>query len=122
MIFFAKLICEQEGKEVEIDSRTSDAIALAVRFECPIYTFEFVLSSAGIILDDDDAEDLEDINNISTLFDIGCMELFEPSANPSPPTTSIEKLVENNIFEISQTETGSKGRTRSPNPSYFGDS
>jgi bifunctional DNase/RNase len=52
-IFFAKLICEQNGKEVEIDSRTSDAIALAVRFESPIYTYEFVLNSAGIILDED---------------------------------------------------------------------
>tara|TARA_B110000444_G_C18606292_1_gene485470 strand:- start:90 stop:683 length:594 start_codon:yes stop_codon:yes gene_type:complete len=69
-IFFAKLICEQEGNEVEIDSRTSDAIALAVRFECPIYTFEFVLSSAGIILDDDDAEDLDDINSEINLEEI----------------------------------------------------
>tara|TARA_B100001287_G_scaffold78044_1_gene64932 strand:- start:6594 stop:7187 length:594 start_codon:yes stop_codon:yes gene_type:complete len=55
-IFFAKLICEQQGKEIEIDSRTSDAIALAVRFDCPIYSYEFVLSSAGIILDDDDED------------------------------------------------------------------
>mgnify|MGYP003951760793 CR=1 FL=1 len=59
-IFFAKLICEHEGKEVEIDSRTSDAIALAVRFECPIFTYENVLSSAGIILDDEDLEDEDD--------------------------------------------------------------
>ncbi len=58
-IFFAKLICEQNEVEIEIDSRTSDAIALAVRFECPIYTYEFVLSSAGIILDDDEPEDTE---------------------------------------------------------------
>ena len=58
-IFFAKLICEQDGTEIEIDSRTSDAIALAVRFECPIYTYEFVLSSAGIILDDEEPEDTE---------------------------------------------------------------
>jgi hypothetical protein len=56
-IFFAKLICEHDGKEIEIDSRTSDAIALAVRFECPIYSYEFVLSSAGIILDEEDEED-----------------------------------------------------------------
>ena len=65
-IFFAKLICDQNGKEIEIDSRTSDAIALAVRFECNIYTYEFVLSSAGIILDDEEIEDGdesdEDIN------------------------------------------------------------
>lgn len=52
-IFFSKLICEKDGNEVEIDSRTSDAIALAVRFNCPIYTYEFVLGSAGILLDDD---------------------------------------------------------------------
>lgn len=58
-IFFAKLICDQDGTEIEIDSRTSDAIALAVRFECPIYTYEFVLSSAGIILDDEETEESE---------------------------------------------------------------
>jgi bifunctional DNase/RNase len=52
-IFFAKVICDDGNKEVEIDARTSDAIALAVRFECPIYTYEFILSTAGIILDDD---------------------------------------------------------------------
>jgi bifunctional DNase/RNase len=52
-IFFSKLICEKDGNEIEIDSRTSDAIALAVRFNCPIYTYEFVLGSAGILLEDD---------------------------------------------------------------------
>ena len=51
-IFYAKLICEDNKKEIEIDARTSDAIALAVRFDCPIYTYEFILSAAGIILDD----------------------------------------------------------------------
>lgn len=52
-IFFAKLICKQSGTEVEIDARTSDAIALAVRFNCPVFTFEFILSSAGIVLDEE---------------------------------------------------------------------
>ncbi|MBA3706436.1 MAG: bifunctional nuclease family protein [Bacteroidetes bacterium] len=52
-IFFAKLISNDGTKEVEIDARTSDAIALAVRFSCPINTYEFILSQAGIILDDD---------------------------------------------------------------------
>lgn len=51
-IFFAKLVCNDGSKDVEIDARTSDAIALAVRFDCPIYTYEFILSSAGIILED----------------------------------------------------------------------
>lgn len=52
-IFFAKLITHNGDKEVEIDARTSDAIALAVRFNCPINTYEFILSQAGILLDDD---------------------------------------------------------------------
>ena len=52
-IFFAKLITNNGDKEVEIDARTSDAIALAVRFNCPINTYEFILSQAGILLDDD---------------------------------------------------------------------
>ena len=61
-IFFAKLICEKDGKEVEIDARTSDSIALAVRFNCPISTFEFILSSAGILLEDE--QDFDDGVNI----------------------------------------------------------
>src|SRR5688572_25659456 len=52
-IFYAKLICSDGAREVEIDARTSDAIALAVRFNCEIYTYEFILKSAGIVLDDD---------------------------------------------------------------------
>lgn len=51
-VFFSKLVCIQNGQEFEIDSRTSDAIALAARFGCPIYSYEFILDSAGIILED----------------------------------------------------------------------
>ncbi len=47
-IFHAKLVLEQNGKEVEIDARSSDAIALALRFDCPIYTYEFILGAAGL--------------------------------------------------------------------------
>ncbi len=57
-IFYAKLICGNNEKEIEIDARTSDAIALAVRFDCPIYTYEFILSAAGIILEDQPKEEL----------------------------------------------------------------
>jgi bifunctional DNase/RNase len=53
-IFYAKLICQQDGaNDIEVDARTSDAIALAVRFKCPVYTYEFILSSAGILIDDE---------------------------------------------------------------------
>lgn len=51
-IFYSKLICVSEHDTVEIDSRTSDALALAVRFGCPIYTYENILESAGILMED----------------------------------------------------------------------
>ncbi|TKK65325.1 bifunctional nuclease family protein [Ilyomonas limi] len=51
-IFYSKLICINEHDTVEIDSRTSDALALAVRFGCPIYTYDNILESAGILMED----------------------------------------------------------------------
>ena len=51
-IFYAKLICTDGTKDVEIDARTSDAIALAVRFNCPIFTYEQILAVAGTLLDE----------------------------------------------------------------------
>jgi bifunctional DNase/RNase len=59
-IFYAKIVCEHNGKIEEIDARTSDAIALAVRFKCPVYTYEFILASAGIILDESQEKELTD--------------------------------------------------------------
>jgi bifunctional DNase/RNase len=53
-IFYSKLLCTSEHDTVEIDSRTSDALALAVRFGCPIYTYEHILESAGILMEDED--------------------------------------------------------------------
>jgi uncharacterized protein len=51
-IFHAKLVVEQNGHEVEIDARSSDAIAIALRFACPIHTYEFILSAAGLKVDE----------------------------------------------------------------------
>ena len=72
-IFFAKLVCQQEGSEekIEIDARTSDSIALAVRFNCPVYTYEFILANAGIVLDDDPnfSSDLEEELEIKEIED-----------------------------------------------------
>ncbi len=50
-VFFSKLTCDNGKNIVEIDARTSDAIALALRFKCPIYTTEEIMQRAGIILD-----------------------------------------------------------------------
>jgi bifunctional DNase/RNase len=52
-VFFAKLICSGSEGEVEIDARTSDAIALAVRFNCPIYTYDWIIAQAGVATDED---------------------------------------------------------------------
>ncbi len=53
-IFFARLVLDRDGEIIEVDSRTSDALALATRFECPIYTYNDILESAGIVLEGDD--------------------------------------------------------------------
>lgn len=53
-VFYAKLICQHNNQMIEVDSRTSDALALAVRFNCPVFTYEFILESAGVILEGDE--------------------------------------------------------------------
>lgn len=68
-VFFAKLVCVSEDRKIEIDARPSDAIAIALRFNAPVYTFENVLTEAGIILTDeeeeeDDDEQLEEVTPI----------------------------------------------------------
>lgn len=55
-VFYSQLVCEQNGQTFEIDSRTSDAIALATRFNTPIFTYEPILESAGIQLDEEELQ------------------------------------------------------------------
>ncbi len=52
-IFYSKLVCSSDNDTVEIDSRTSDALALAVRFGCPIYTYDNILDQAGVLMDEE---------------------------------------------------------------------
>lgn len=59
-VFFAKLVCVSEDRKIEIDARPSDAIAIALRFNAPVYTFENVLTEAGIILTDEEEEEEDD--------------------------------------------------------------
>tara|TARA_Y200000002_G_scaffold383210_1_gene404055 strand:- start:4632 stop:5228 length:597 start_codon:yes stop_codon:yes gene_type:complete len=49
-VFYSSVICERDGIEEIIDSRSSDAIALAIRFEAPIYTYETILQQAGVVI------------------------------------------------------------------------
>ena len=56
-IFYSKLVCHNANDTLEIDSRTSDALALAVRFGCPIYVYEHILDQAGLANDKTDKVD-----------------------------------------------------------------
>lgn len=102
-IFFAKLICEQNGKEIELDSRTSDAIALAVRFNSPIYTYEFVLKTAGIVLEDDNYSDEGDSEELV---------LEEEAPKETIETVTLEELNNqlNEAIEQEDYETASRIR------------
>ena len=84
-IFYAKLICTDGTKEVEIDARTSDAIALAVRFNCPIYAYEFILKSAGVVLDDL-------MSKSETPLSLSEEEVESPSAEAGYKAKSTEEL------------------------------
>lgn len=82
-IFYSKLICNDGKKNMEIDARTSDAIALAVRFECPIYTYEFILGSAGIVIEGNDFVFLDNIEPVDE---------SKPKASGNYTSFSIEEL------------------------------
>lgn len=59
-VFFSKLICQQGSETVEIDCRTSDALAIAVRAECPIYTYEQIMQHAAVSLDEENESAISD--------------------------------------------------------------
>ncbi len=82
-IFYSKLICSSENDTVEIDSRTSDALALAVRFGCPIYTYDNILDQAGVMMD----EELNPKQEISANVPVGSI-----AKNDSLKSMSLEEL------------------------------
>jgi uncharacterized protein len=97
-IFYSKIVCEQNGEVHEIDARTSDAIAIGVRFDCPVYTYETILSSAGILLDESDEAALsggtqpEEEEESSTMPSIASMSIAELES-------LLEEALENEDYE-----------------------
>ncbi|MBN1388439.1 MAG: bifunctional nuclease family protein [Bacteroidales bacterium] len=76
-VFYSQLIIKKDGKEIIMDSRTSDAVALALRFNCPIYIAEEIMDKAGIVIKDNEYENVESA------------ESKQPrSRKPSPPELS----------------------------------
>lgn len=93
-IFYAKLLCNDGKKTVEIDARTSDAIALAVRFECPIYTYEFILASAGIVIEGNDFVFLENIEATTEEKTVTTATNYTSSSDEELKTKLQEALIE----------------------------
>ena len=67
-VFFSKLVCNNGEKEFSIDSRTSDAVAIALRFECPIFILEEILDKAGITVNPSDSE-ISAANEVDSLLE-----------------------------------------------------
>lgn len=91
-VFFAKLICTDGQNTQEIDARTSDAIALAVRFNAIIYTYEFILSSAGIVIEGNDFLFLENMEAITKEHSSEDMPTTIPGSGY--PSLTLEELQE----------------------------
>ena len=97
-IFYSELLCEMDGKEIKIDSRTSDAVALALRFRCPIYTTEDILKKSGIILDLEDED--SPVRNISDKEDYSEPEVSTYSQYSSNELNEmIDEAVRNEDYE-----------------------
>lgn len=80
-VFFSSLICERDGKEEVIDTRTSDAIAIAVRFNAPIFTYENILDKAGIYLKVEEEMALENKQEDTSEESIDLEELTKKDEN-----------------------------------------
>ncbi len=93
-VFYSQLICNKDGKDIKIDARTSDAIALALRFKCPIYTSEEILQKSGIVIDIDETtktkpvkKDIKDLEKNKTTG-------TDPSKYKDLDTKMLEDLLE----------------------------
>ena len=89
-VFYSSLICERDNIEEIIDARTSDAIALALRFQAPIFTYKNILDKAGIYLKVDSSKD-EDNDNV-LVEDIVNEDLETNASNEDYKSQSLEEL------------------------------
>ena len=93
-VFYARLVCQQKdtGKQLEIDARPSDAIAIALRFSAPIYAYESVMQEAGIVLSDEEEE-------ASGIKQAKAQQSPEPE---QPTSTSISSLSDDKLEQMIQ--------------------
>ncbi len=80
-VFFAKIICDDQNRTIEIDARPSDAIAIGLRFNASIYTYEAIMSEAGIVLTEESEEEASELTSE-----------FSKKEKPDPKTKSSENI------------------------------
>ena len=98
-IFHAKLVLEQNGQEVEIDARSSDAIALALRFDCPIFTYEFILSAAGLKVEEGEEAEAESASEGSSKGKGKSDKKSAASMTVEELRTKLEEALDNEDYE-----------------------
>lgn len=113
-VFYSSMICEKDGKEEVLDARTSDAIALAIRFKTPIYTYPNILDKAGIFLkqeefeddkinkefnDDDDIETSEQVSQVDKLLSTSVKNSHFESFSTAELERKLNTAIENEDYE-----------------------
>ena len=88
-IFYAQLVCEGPLGTLDVDSRTSDAIAMAVRYGCPIFTYEFIMENAGVVLDDKEEEEISGDSKTEKISKVN-----EPDSYESFTVGALNKMLE----------------------------
>jgi len=92
-VFFSQLLCDDGSKKITLDARTSDAIALALRFKCPIYTTEEIINKAGIVLDFEKEGDKADSGDPKDFEE----DIFSETIDEKPTSTEFKSL---NVEEL----------------------
>ncbi|WP_392345785.1 bifunctional nuclease domain-containing protein [uncultured Polaribacter sp.] len=90
-VFFSSLICQKDGVEEVLDARTSDAIAIAVRFEAPIFTYENILDKAGVFLKIEDELGLNDLSETEEI-SLGTQDLLKVDNTSLDSKVSVSEL------------------------------
>ena len=97
-IFYAQLVCEGPLGTVDVDSRTSDAIAMAVRYGCPIFTYEFIMENAGVVLDDKEEEEISGDSKTEKISKVNESDSYE-SYTVGALNKMLEDILNNEDYE-----------------------
>ncbi|HQE13427.1 MAG TPA: bifunctional nuclease family protein, partial [Flavipsychrobacter sp.] len=102
-IFFAKLVCQNaDGVRVEIDSRTSDALALSVRAGCKIFTYESLLKEAGLFLSQSEGSELQKLSSTAPSVESTIADAFNISADENLKDMNLTELEDLLIHVLEQ--------------------